>query len=1283
MALSDMSPTTPPEGASAVPVWHTPPDVPALGAGATSSSAVDALGFSSELPAPFEAPLPPDEGPAPTTEDSAMRGDTDSTLGFGTAPGSPVDGGRRSDVKAFEASELPLQAAAAAATEPPFSRLAGVTAGTGALEDGGAAFPIIGASSAAPSLEHSSDAEIGGGLVLDDAGNMPQVGVMVDGMDDVEDIFGFDMPDDGAAGATAMNDDLLPVTTANGHTGEAGIAMHLDGGDAVVNLDLSDDDAGAASAAVLLSEIGVRSNDELDRVFEDLEASPGEDVPRDAEMTAVANLPSASFDEIETVTPDAPQAPAPGAEDMPKLKGEVEVLDLDDPETEAMLEARRQKIAEVQDRQRVQLAMTRMHAQMAFGRMPIGRPGNSHADRDVVVINSDDDDDLIEVEDNYSNPHNTYDNVYSNIATVGEVFGASHPSSLYPPQNGAGPHGGYGMDGTNFSYRPAAPSYVKPQEFDKNTIKKLVENNNMSADATEEHDDPPELTVSLLRHQKRAVAWMIKRETQGAAPVIDNVAQNGDGMGFTGERPHVSGGNDSESDDENSPSSSNGSTQCLGGILADEQGLGKTLSVVALMLANPPPPEDGKPSKWRTLIVCPVSLVGQWKEEIEQRIDPEHRPSIYIYHGPKRTRDPAKLAEYDVVITTYTTLTNEYPKVLKNDPSYAALKKAKLPVPRRAGGPIYGCSWFRAVLDESHQIKNRRTEGWAAAGHLPAARRWCLTGTPIQNSVDDIYSLFCFIRYRFLEKNTYKSWNERWKKKLESSDERTRMRTFKRFQTIVAVVTLRRTKLDKIEGKELIALPPRNAEVRETQFLLPAESDLYKALKENSHSELNKYAASAGGLKQNYTGIMLLLLRLRQACCHPFLSEYSSSKRRGVNGAGDSTFVSPYSVEDLDKSQQLIEAGVSSFDMLAPETQDGMMVKLAPPPPGQALSPTPDLFPCGVCSHHLPVLSLRLLAAGNVICRSCASGILATHTSGKPEDDPFLELDDVRREVHVKVRMSRWIATGKGSKSGDKRVKLEESAPTGGAAKRPKAVKPPRKKADDKAKDEATVPELNPKIRLPSTKMKIMLEVLTAMRERNPEEKCLVFSQWTSMLDIIAVHVGDAGFKACRLDGTMSMLKRKEQVDKFRSDKEVTVFLLSMHAAGTGLNLTEANNVILADAWWNPSVEAQCCDRAHRIGQKREVRITRLKIAGTCEEKIYQLCARKAETCASALGESGGKSIGRQKLTLQDALSLFGDADDTPSVPLGADADAATREAAIGVGHILGGGSGYDAGPPG
>lgn len=666
------------------------------------------------------------------------------------------------------------------------------------------------------------------------------------------------------------------------------------------------------------------------------------------------------------------------------------------------------------------------------------------------------------------------------------------------------------------------------------------------------------------------------------------------------------------------------------------------------MVANPP--ADG--GNWRTLIICPVSLVGQWKEEIESRIKKLHRPSVYIYHGPKRIRDPEVLSKFDVVITTYTTLTKEYPKILRDDESYAAQKKAKLPVPRREPGPLYQCDWHRAVLDESQQIKNRRTEGFAAAYNLPVSIRWCLTGTPIQNSVDDIYSLFVFTRYRFLPKMSYKLWNDTWKKKLESTDSSIRARAFKRFQPVVAAVTLRRTKKDTIEGKELISLPPRTMEVKETDFRMANEALGYQKLKDDSHSEINRLKSSAGGLRKNYTGIMLLLLRLRQACCHPFLAEYAASKQRGQNGAGDTTFVSQYTVTELDGAQLLIDSGISGLDRLTEAVKDFVLGALAPPKPGNPLPPSElDVVHCVGCKQFVMCSLSWVHSAAGIFCQTCCSFVRSNPALGiTTENDPFLALDDIRREVHVRVRAAR--AAGQ-KKVGRKRPRAPE---VGGES-------PP------------AIDDVDPRMRQPSTKISIMLEKLKAMRARDiegkPKEKCLVFSQWTSMLDIIALHAGEAGFNFCRLDGTMSMLRRKAEVELFRTDPSKTVFLLSMHAAGTGLNLTEANNVILADCWWNGFVEAQCCDRAHRIGQTRPVHVTRFKIKGTCEEKIYEMCARKAETSASALGDSGGKSSGRQKMTLEDAVALFGSEGDSIHIPLGLGADAETRSTMADISTLL------------
>lgn len=238
---------------------------------------------------------------------------------------------------------------------------------------------------------------------------------------------------------------------------------------------------------------------------------------------------------------------------------------------------------------------------------------------------------------------------------------------------------------------------------------------------------------------------------------------------------------------------------CLGGILADEQGLEMRTTMLSLMLANPPRDASGEAQKWQTLIFCPTSHVGRWEEEIKSGIKEECQPSVSVYHGPTRISDPEELAEFDVVITTYTLLKKEYPRILRDHPDFARLQEEKLPIPHRESGPLFQCDWHRVVLDEAHTIKNQKTEGFKAACALPANVRWCLTSTPIQKSVDDIYSLSVFLRYNFALEMSPGLWKDLWKNKLESSSFWTRIEAFDLFHPVVAAVTLRRTKLDNDE----------------------------------------------------------------------------------------------------------------------------------------------------------------------------------------------------------------------------------------------------------------------------------------------------------------------------------------------------------------------------------------------------------------------------------------------------------------------------------------------------
>jgi len=159
------------------------------------------------------------------------------------------------------------------------------------------------------------------------------------------------------------------------------------------------------------------------------------------------------------------------------------------------------------------------------------------------------------------------------------------------------------------------------------------------------------------------------------------------------------------------------------------------------------------------------------------------------------------------------------------------------------------------------------------------------------------------------------------------------------------------------------------------------------------------------------------------------------------------------------------------------------------------------------------------------------------------------------------------------------------------------------------------------------------LEVLRERLEQAVQEghKALVFSQWTALLDCIEPHLQRLGIDFSRLDG--STRDRAAVVDDFQRDDGPPVLLLSLRAGGVGLNLTQADSVFIVDPWWNPAVEEQAADRAHRIGQERPVVIYRLVAADTVEEGILALQARKRQIQEAALGEaSGSGAISRDEL---------------------------------------------------
>ncbi|KAI3355711.1 hypothetical protein L3Q82_004301 [Scortum barcoo] len=398
--------------------------------------------------------------------------------------------------------------------------------------------------------------------------------------------------------------------------------------------------------------------------------------------------------------------------------------------------------------------------------------------------------------------------------------------------------------------------------------------------AEAEAPDPRGIKVLLLAHQRRALAWLLWRETQNPC----------------------------------------------GGILADDMGLGKTLTMISLILAKKletkqenEKKEEKKLDGWiskadssvvvskGTLIICPASLVHHWKREIERHVK-AGRLTVYLYHGPNREKSAKVLADYDVVVTTYSLVSKEIP-VQKEEAEKPNKESDHVP---SHSAPLLRVAWARVVLDEAHNIKNPKVQTSMAVCQLRARARWAVTGTPIQNNLLDMYSLLKFLRCSPFDE--YKL----WKAQVDNGSKRGR----ERLNILTRTLLLRRTK-DQLDstGKPLVSLPDRSCEVHrlklsqdeqavydvvfaQSSYSLTSIRDYYDIsevkistlqnyLKRHEGNDVNKGNASSSnpfdkvarefGVSQSDSAvsssqqpqqasstvhILSLLLRLRQCCCH-------------------------------------------------------------------------------------------------------------------------------------------------------------------------------------------------------------------------------------------------------------------------------------------------------------------------------------------------------------------------------------------------------------------------------
>ncbi|KAK7520913.1 SNF2 family N-terminal domain-containing protein [Phyllosticta citriasiana] len=171
-----------------------------------------------------------------------------------------------------------------------------------------------------------------------------------------------------------------------------------------------------------------------------------------------------------------------------------------------------------------------------------------------------------------------------------------------------------------------------------------------------------------------------------------------------------------------------------------------------------------------------------------------------------------------------------------------------------------------------------------------------------------------------------------------------------------------------------------------------------------------------------------------------------------------------------------------------------------------------------------------------------------------------------------------------------------------------------------------------------STKIEMLVYDLYKLRSKRQTLKSIVFSQFTSMLQLIEWRLRRAGFNTVMLDGSMSPTQRQKSIEYFMNNADVEVFLVSLKAGGVALNLTEASRVFIVDPWWNPAAEWQSADRCHRIGQKRPCVITRLVVEDSVESRIVMLQEKKAALISSTVNQD---KVAMEKLTPEDMQFLF------------------------------------------
>ncbi|DAZ93932.1 TPA: hypothetical protein N0F65_012878 [Lagenidium giganteum] len=534
-------------------------------------------------------------------------------------------------------------------------------------------------------------------------------------------------------------------------------------------------------------------------------------------------------------------------------------------------------------------------------------------------------------------------------------------------------------------------------------------------------------------------------------------------------------------------------------------------------------------------------------------------------------------------------------------------------VKERGKSPLHDIYWTRIVLDEAHYIKDRKCNTARGVFELQSEYKWCLSGTPLQNRIGELFSLIRFLQiksfaYYHCSKCTCQILDYDFPDGKCAICQHPAMHHFSFFNKKIVIpiqsygyvgegkiamlrlqnevlqhILLRRTKEGRADD---ICLPPKLVRVRK-DHLDERENDFYEAIYTQSQAQFNTYVSS-GTLLNNYAHIFDLLIRLRQAVDHPYLVIYSKSNpaiqlpRGGSSGS--------MAIRPLIEEKPLIGSD-----------EVGLMEE--------------DVKYCGFC--HSDIEDLVAAKCSHEFCRSCVEEFVSSLPVGVdakcPECDKPLTVDLTPPAL-------------------ENTFEQDEAAEP--VAKRAKTLELMAKY--HKGSIMHRISDIH--AFQTSTKIEALMQELDEMKRRDPSGKAIVFSQFVNMLDIIQHRLTLGGIKSVKLSGSMSMDARDRMLRSFREDSAVTVFLISLKAGGVALNLTVASHIFLMDPWWNPAAENQAIDRTHRLGQFKPIQATRFIIAGTVEERILKLQEKKRLIFEGTVGASVSALC---RLTEEDLRFLF------------------------------------------